>query len=146
MRISNENFKFGYIKDLEATALEMNYKNGNLSMVIVLPKQQQGLAKMVEKVHSNYNLQSISENLYDGRVIIHIPKFEIEYEVDLNSPLQKMGIKAMFEDGADFHEMFIEGASSVKISKAIHKAVIKVDETGIEAVAATCKLNQENNV
>lgn len=139
----DEYFNFGVLDDLDSTAVEMKYKNSDYSMVIVLPNQQDGLAKLVEKVQNNYNLMSVSDRLSSRKIDIYIPKFEVETELDLGAPLSEMGLKAMFSDRADFHHAFaspVDGsAPPVKITKAVHKAVIKVDEAGSEAAASTCK-------
>uniref|UniRef100_T1GWX2 Serpin domain-containing protein n=1 Tax=Megaselia scalaris TaxID=36166 RepID=T1GWX2_MEGSC len=133
----DEYFYYGELDDLQATAVEMKYKNGDFSMVIVLPNDKDGLEKLAEKVQNNYNLMSVSERLTSKKIDIYIPKFEMEHELDLVGPLQKLGIKSMFEDSADFSNLFDGNAPAVKISKAVHKAVIKVDEAGSEASAAT---------
>ncbi|KAL5287309.1 SERPINI1.2 family protein [Megaselia abdita] len=130
-------FTYGAVEDLDATAVEMKYKNGDFSMVIVLPNDKDGLSRLASKVQNNYNLMKVSEKLSSNKIDIYIPKFEMEYELDLNQPLSKMGIKTMFTNQADFHELFKGSAPPVKISKAFHKAVIKVDEAGSEAAAAT---------
>lgn len=132
-------FNYGELEDLDATAVEMKYKNGDFSMLIILPTQKSSLKQLASKLQSNYNLIGVSEKLSSRKIDIYIPKFEMEYELDLNQPLSKMGIETMFTNKADFHDLFKAPAPAVKISKAFHKAVIKVDEAGSEAAAATCE-------
>ena len=73
--------------------------------------------------------------LENQEVNIYLPKFEIEYETQLNDILGKMGIEKAFIDGvADFSKMY---DGNLFISDSIHKTYISVDEQGTEATAAT---------
>lgn len=49
-----------------------------------------------------------------------------------------MGLKAMFEDTADFTGMT---DTPVKVSKVIQKAFLEINEEGSEAAAATGKIS-----
>uniref|UniRef100_A0A914P6D5 Serpin domain-containing protein n=1 Tax=Panagrolaimus davidi TaxID=227884 RepID=A0A914P6D5_9BILA len=68
-------------------------------------------------------------------VIARIPVMDISYEFKLKESLQKLGMKDAFvEDICNLTKMIKEPS---KLNKIIHKAVIKIDEYGIEASAAT---------
>uniref|UniRef100_T1GWU6 Serpin domain-containing protein n=1 Tax=Megaselia scalaris TaxID=36166 RepID=T1GWU6_MEGSC len=128
---------FGDLKDLESSAVELKYKGTDLSMVIVLPDKNEPLTKLAGNIQNNYDLMGISGKLSSRQLDIYIPKLEIETEIDLESPLFKLGIKTAFTDCADFKEMFQGTIKPMKITKAVHKAFIKVDEGGTEAGAST---------
>ncbi|KAF0983776.1 hypothetical protein FDP41_007691 [Naegleria fowleri] len=66
---------------------------------------------------------------------LYIPKFNIEFEASLSEILQEppFFMKSAFLK-ADFSNLSRE---PLQISDVIHKAVIKVDESGTEAAAAT---------
>lgn len=132
--------KYGKIDDLDATAVELDYKDEGFSMVLVLPNQKDGFADLVSKIQDNYNLMTISDRLNVSRVDVYIPKFQTEYDLNLNQLLIKMGVETMFTDQANFNNMLKKSALPIQVSKVIHKAMIKVDEHGSEAAAATCKL------
>jgi serpin B len=51
-----------------------------------------------------------------------------------------MGMERMFSESAEFDDL-LEQDVSMKVSKAIHKAFIEVNEEGAEAAAATGKLS-----
>jgi serpin B len=65
-----------------------------------------------------------------------LPKFSITSSFDLPVALQALGIVSAFDpDTADFSGM--DGQRDLYIQRAIHKAVVTVDEEGAEAAAAT---------
>ena len=64
-----------------------------------------------------------------------VPRFEMEYGmVELNDVLAEMGMTKAFVPGeADFELI----GKNLYVSRVVHKAVIKVEEWGTEASAAT---------
>ncbi|KAK0162039.1 hypothetical protein PV327_008413 [Microctonus hyperodae] len=133
MMYRNGNYNWGTINDLNAKYIELPYENENVSMFIILPDEFNGLAKIEE----NYDKINFAE-LSNGRkteVELTMPKFKIENEFDLKSTLQKLNIKDMFEDTANFHG--INEDAALKVSKVIQKAFIEVNEEGSEAAAVT---------
>ncbi len=80
------------------------------------------------------------EVLYDPElkskyIALSVPKFDIEYSVELNDLLKMIGIKKAFEMDAEFSSMFNGG--NMWLDSTIHKTYIKVDEEGTEAAAVT---------
>ena len=74
----------------------------------------------------------------DSKVIVRIPKFEIENKLYLNEDLEALGIKKAFKRGADFYDMFVpHDGYYFWIGSIIQKAKIAVTEWGTEAAAVT---------
>lgn len=82
-------FNYGVLDDLDATALEMKYANSNFSFVIVLPNSRTGLPALESKLH-NYYLAKITQQMYSQEVDVTIPKFKVEFEINLNDVLKKV--------------------------------------------------------
>lgn len=85
----DSDFNSAYLKDLDASVLELDYANSNLSFVIVLPSSRTGLAALETKL-KNYELTKITEKLQPMRYEIRIPKFKVEYEIKLNDVLKNV--------------------------------------------------------
>lgn len=82
-------FNSAYIKDLDATALEMKYANSNISFVIVLPESRTGLTELEAKL-KDYGLAKIAEQFKFQRYDVQIPKFNVEYDINLNNVLKNV--------------------------------------------------------
>jgi serpin B len=124
---------FGYIEGSDYQAIELPYSGGELSMVIILPKE--GGFSTFEKSLNQQMLASIIDGIDYREVVLSMPKFEFNTAVGLRDILSSMGMPAAFSDTADFSG--ISGNHDLFISDIIHKAFISVDEAGTEAAAAT---------
>ena len=129
-------FKYFESQELACQVLEMPYIGRKMCMVIYLPKEINGLAKLEEKMTYD-NLQK-SLSLLDAsmdEVEVFLPKFKLTQQFDLNDILSKMGAEEMFTPGlADLTGITAE---PLFVSKVVHKAFVEVNEEGTEAAAAT---------
>ena len=130
--------KFKYKDFDEFCALELPYEGNDLSMIIFLPKEIDGLAEF-EKDLTNDNVQIWIDELigsHETEVLVNIPKFKTTCEFELSGTLYDMGMPSAFSlPPADFSGM--TGTKDLFISKVIHKAYVDVNEEGTEAAAAT---------
>ncbi|MCJ7776782.1 MAG: serpin family protein [Sedimentisphaerales bacterium] len=132
----NQTEQFPYMETEDFQALELPYVDNELSMVIFLPKKNDGLNKFEQTL----TLESLSYwlGVLQNRreVIVSIPKFKMTSEFSLASVLNSMGMTDAFEaNAADFSGM--TGNKDLFISAVIHKAYVDVNEQGTEAAAAT---------
>lgn len=88
MRVK-KHFKYGAIEKLEATAVELPYKDSDISMLIILPNDRNGLSALESKLHT-IDLAEISSRMHSQEVNVELPKFKIEFDIELNEPLQKV--------------------------------------------------------
>jgi len=133
---------FNYTETEELQILELQYVGGDLSMIILLPKE-----KNVTGIVETLSLEQLSEwkkNFSETQVDIYLPKFKLETEYDLEKALKDMGMVIPFSmDGADFSGIF-PNKNDLYISKVIHKAFVEVNEEGTEAAAATAVIIFDN--
>jgi serpin B len=116
-------------------ALDLPYKGGQLSMLVVLPRKKDGLAALERLFASGGTYQQVTDGLdHEETVIVSIPRFKLESEFKLKPVLCDMGADLAFSDSADFSGI---GDEPLKISEVVHKAFVEVDEEGTEAAAAT---------
>ncbi len=126
--------KFNYTKTDDLQILKLPYKGNDLSMIIILPKENN--ISVVESQLNQLNLTKWINDLNEIEININIPKFKFETEYTLNDVLEDMGMKDAFIPGiADFSGM--DNTTDLYISSVLHKAFVEVNEEGTEAAAAT---------
>jgi serpin B len=125
---------FKYLEDGDLKILDMPYNGGNLSMMIILPKDKD-LNNLISTLSSD-KLNQWKNNLAVREVSVHMPKFMLHTEYKLKENLSEMGMASAFDpDIADFSG--ITGIMNLYIDNVYHKAFVNVDEKGTEAAAAT---------
>ena len=130
----NQTAEFGYMETDTLQGLELPYVDKELSMIIVLPKEKDGLSRLEETLTSEALSQWLAR-LFSREVVVSVPKFKVTTQFSLASVLQSMGMTDAFSDSADFSGM--DGKKDLFISAVIHKAYVDVNEEGTEAAAAT---------
>ncbi|XP_068910462.1 serine protease inhibitor 3/4-like isoform X3 [Tenebrio molitor] len=118
--------------ELKAKFLEMPYEGDDLSMVIVLPNEKEGLAALESQIENVFAAPRFTQE----RVSVSLPKFTVENKIQLKKILQNLGINKAFSDEADLSGLAGK-KGDLAISDVIQKAFINVTETGTEAAAAT---------
>lgn len=126
--------KFNYTETEDLQILKLPYKGNDLSMIIILPKENN--ISVIESKLNYVNLANWVNDLDEIKISVNIPRFKIETKYTLNDVLYEMGIKDAFSPGiADFSGM--DGTRDLYISQILHKAFVEVNEEGTEAAAAT---------
>ncbi len=127
--------QFGYRAVVDLQVLEMPYAKGELSMIVLLPKEIEGLPQLEKKL-TQANLQEWTKGLRRQKVIVYVPRFKMTSQLGLKDTLRAMGMTLAFDDRkADFSRM--SRGEGLYISAVIHKAFVDVNEEGTEAAAAT---------
>lgn len=127
--------RLGYLENESFQCLELPYMGKEVSMLLVLPKERDGLARIESGLSSDALAGWISE-LRREEVEVHLPKFKIESQFSsLSSVLAALGMTDAFNPAlADFSGI---STQPLFISDVVHKAFVQVDEEGTEAAAAT---------
>lgn len=125
----------GYMATNEFQAIELSYGSNQVSMVILLPWQLDGLGQLEQQLSPAF-LASTLAQMVERPVEIFLPRFTTESSFELTNTLAGMGMPNAFTPGvADFSG--IDGAFDLFITFVIHKAWGEVNEQGTEAAAAT---------
>lgn len=113
---------------------ELPYGADAFSMVIVVPSQG-GLEGLVGSLTQD-DWSRWMDGLRVDTMPVVMPKYELEYEIELSDVLKALGMEIAFDpDRADFSPLTEVGG--IYIDRVKHKTFLKVDEEGTEAAAAT---------
>ncbi|KKG17003.1 serpin [Methanosarcina sp. 2.H.T.1A.6] len=123
-----------YGENSKAKIIELPYKGNDLSMYIVLPKDND-----IEEFETDFTINDyakLKNDMDSGEdVETSIPKFKFETKTELSDSLVEMGVVDAFNlNRANFSGI---SDSPLAISRVIHQAFIDVQEEGTEAAAAT---------
>jgi len=138
MHLDDKKAKFNYTETKDLKILELPYSGGDLSMLILLPKDS---IEQLESELTIENLNNWTARLKEEEVSIYLPRFKFETKYFMAQDLAEMGMPTAFSGGADFSGM--TGRRDLYISNVIHQAFVEVNEEGTEAAAATAVVMKE---
>jgi serpin B len=132
--LMNQEAYFGYYRSEDFQVVELPYQGWELSMVILLPDEDQ-----FEAFESGLDARTLEDavaRLQHTNLNLTMPKFTYESEFMLSPALRELGMQDAFtEMQADFSGM--DGTRDLYLKEVLHKAFVSVDEEGTEAAAAT---------
>lgn len=143
MSIVDTDETFNYTETDELQILELPYSGGDLSMILLLPKEGCNLS-YATKFYNVENLSNWNALFSKTELDIYLPKFKIETKYELKNYLQALGMNEAFQYNADFTN--ISNETNLFIDEVIHKAYIDVDENGTEAAAATAAVMKTTSI
>lgn len=91
---TTDTYNYALLPDLSASAIEMEYVNSNLTLVVVLPTTN-NLNELVANLQ-NYDWNKITEQMQPRTVTVTLPKFGANARVSLNSYLNDVRIAFAF--------------------------------------------------
>ncbi len=116
-------------------AIDLPYLGEQASMVVLVPKEVDGLAAVEAKLTAAA-LDGWMGKMNHEMVSLGLPRFKTECEFQLKPQLVSLGMKDAFEyPAADFTGM--SETKELFIGLVIHKSFVEVNEEGTEAAAAT---------
>lgn len=129
--------EYYYLDDGNATGFIKNYKDGTYRFAALLPNEDISISQYIQSLSSD-QLAATLGNAEKTAVNTAMPKFSYDYELEMNSVLQEMGMTTAFHsDKADFSNLGSSKTGNLYIGKVLHKTFISVDEAGTQAGAAT---------
>jgi len=132
MMTNQANYSYAAGQGYQAIALPYR---GGVSMLALVPDA--GQLGAFEAGLDDARLQSILDGLATREVQLTLPKFEYHSNsISLKQQLVALGMADAFDsNAADFSGM--DGKRDLFIGDGYHKAMVRVDEDGTEAAAAT---------
>lgn len=125
--LENEQFQ-GFVKP---------YADYRYAFVGLLPREGIPLADAIAALDGPA-LEALLEPVANAEAEAGLPKFKLEYDIELTGALRALGINAAFDpELADFTPMGTDETGPLYIGQVLHKTFIDVNEKGTRAAAAT---------
>ncbi|NIN70966.1 MAG: serpin family protein [Gemmatimonadetes bacterium] len=133
MRTPGE-IEIGHYFDSEVEAIDLLYGGKAYSMTIVMPVGDGQLSALVQSLDAA-RWAEIIDGLTTVESQVWMPKYTLEYELELNEVLKALGMEIAFDElNADFSKI---ADWQLYIDKVKHKTFVDVNEEGTEAAAVT---------
>ena len=131
--------EYTYLEDDMATGFMKFYKDNRYAFVAMLPKEGVSIQQYVDSLTGEH-LRGLLTDPEEVTVFAVMPKFEMEYDIEMSEVLQKMGMTDAFDwKVADFSRLgtYNVDGMNIRINRVLHKTFISVTEQGTRAGAAT---------
>ncbi|XP_022218268.2 serpin B9-like isoform X2 [Drosophila obscura] len=129
-----EKFARGYIEEVCAHVIFLPYKHANLSMVVLLPRDSNGIDYIKRNIHE-VDLQALEPSEPPVEMELSLPRFQIEYRTDVSNIIKTMGIRLIFSPSANFSGLTKQ--QGVRLNQFIHRVHILADEGGYNTSVAS---------
>lgn len=126
--------RFSYQEGDGYQAVRLPYSGGRLHMCLFLPETNSSPAKLLADFNGESWRNIILSRFRDREGTLALPRFKLNYDVELNEPLEALGMRRAFTPGADFSAMADE---PLFVSEVKQKSYVEVNEEGTEAAAVT---------
>uniref|UniRef100_G3QXY9 Corticosteroid-binding globulin n=1 Tax=Gorilla gorilla gorilla TaxID=9595 RepID=G3QXY9_GORGO len=132
MMLQSSTISYLHDSELPCQLVQMNYV-GNGTVFFILPDK--GKMNTVIAALSRDTINRWSAGLTSSQVDLYIPKVTISGVYDLGDVLEEMGIADLFTNQANFSR--ITQDAQLKSSKVVHKAVLQLNEEGVDTAGST---------
>lgn len=129
--------EYTYLDDGDATGFIKSYKDGRYCFVALLPNEDVDIYEYIRGLTGEELLNTLN-NRQSSSVLVTMPKFSYEYELEMKGVLKALGMPTAFDrDTADFSALGQSTQGNLYITSVLHKTFISVDELGTKAGAVT---------
>jgi serine protease inhibitor len=130
-----ESLRYQPLPEAAVRLLGLPYRGGQLELVIVLPDEREGLWELERKLTPE--LLARFNPATKQKVDLYLPRFQLQSNIDLTEALGGLGVKRLWEQGAEFEAMFMHPSDTRAVPTGTQEAFMEVTEEGTVAAAIT---------
>ena len=129
---------FTYYDGNDFKGVSCTFADTSLAMWFVLPPAGQKIDDFIADISYEDIVEGLMLKANSGRLELQLPKFEVNYKIQLNDVLKAMGMEIAFDPmQANFSNIGSTAFGNTYISRVEHKTFLKIDEKGAEGAAVT---------
>ncbi|KAF3424848.1 hypothetical protein E2986_00965 [Frieseomelitta varia] len=130
-------YRYAYIASIEAHVVEIPYSDGKTSMLTLMPNSREKdlYLRILSEDLVTIPVSVILANLRLQDITVHLPKFNIENNLDLIPTLQYLGIEDIFQPNTNLTKLISN--SSIHVTSILQNIKLEIDEEGTLAAADT---------
>lgn len=128
-------FAVRYAINSSYSVAHLPFGNGAFEMVVVLPAEPDGLQGLISELDYDRWLGMVEAG-QESNIMVQMPRFTLNQELDLTESLGRLGCSHMFTD-ADFSKAADFSSEVRGIGEIRQKLYLDVNESGAEAAAVT---------
>ncbi|MEA5532911.1 serpin family protein [Crocosphaera sp. XPORK-15E] len=118
---------YHYLENSQFQAIKLPYGDGQFSLSLVLPKNSNQSSQIFQDFTPK-KWQKLSSKFRQTSGLLQLPRFTLNYEVDLTKTLQSLGLSTMFNPSqAGFSKLT---SHSAYINGIKHQALVEFNENG----------------
>jgi serpin B len=126
--------EFDYTGTNTLDLVAIPFGNKSYEFDLIVPKNGNSVSDIAESLNSD-TWNELINSLQPKTIDLEMPRLDISTSYNLIEYLKELGLKSAFSSSAEFDN--ITTCKPFKFDKILHKAAIKLDETGAEAAAVT---------
>jgi serpin B len=126
--------EFDYTGTNTLDLVAIPFGNKSYEFDLIVPKNGSSVSDIAESLNSD-TWNELINSLQPKTIDLKMPRLDISTSYNLTEYLKELGLKSAFNFSAEFDN--ITTYKPFKFDKILHKAAIKLDETGAEAAAVT---------
>lgn len=138
---------YNYLETSQLKAVEIPYENRRFSLYLFLPKSDQNLSKIVQELTPK-NLSKLLSKFRKTDLLLELPRFSLDCEVELTEALKNLGFSTMFDpEKAEFSEL---SSHPTYVNGIKHQTILVINEQGVQPppqnnlVVKTASLDKAN--
>jgi serine protease inhibitor len=125
---------FKIANDNKFSVVQLPYSRGQFNMTLIIPNNGVTVDQALGEI-GYAKWKELSTRLVEKNVRVGLPRFKLEYSVQLAETLKKMGINKVFDESAELGK--ISNSKGLFVDFVKQDTYLGVDEQGTEAAAVT---------
>lgn len=121
---------FGFYRVSKYEAVSLPYSTGRYGLFIFLPSKGSSLQEFIEET-SQADFEACLGGLLDRPGKVTLPEFTVQSSWDLRALLKSLGLKKVFNEGADFHQSMTNAFGKTYFGSFEQQSVLVVNEEAV---------------